>query len=45
MTTAVIGATGRVGGEIVRGVLAWGDGVAARRLKGLHIRPGRHAHR
>jgi uncharacterized protein YbjT (DUF2867 family) len=29
MTTAVIGATGRVGREIVRGVLARGDGVAA----------------
>ena len=29
MTTAVIGATGRVGGEIVRGVLARGDAVAA----------------
>src|SRR5262244_3770341 len=29
MTTAVIGATGRVGSEIVRGVLARGDGVTA----------------
>jgi hypothetical protein len=29
MTTAVIGATGRVGSEIVRGVLARGDAVAA----------------
>ena len=29
MTTAVIGATGRVGSEIVRGVLAGGDPVAA----------------
>jgi uncharacterized protein YbjT (DUF2867 family) len=29
MTTAVIGATGRVGGEVVRGVLARGDEVAA----------------
>jgi nucleoside-diphosphate-sugar epimerase len=29
MTTAVIGATGRVGSEIVRGVLARGDTVAA----------------
>jgi uncharacterized protein YbjT (DUF2867 family) len=28
MTTAVIGATGRVGSEIVRGVLARGDAVA-----------------
>lgn len=27
MTTAVIGATGRVGSEIVRGVLARGDAV------------------
>src|SRR6185503_6810228 len=53
MTTAVIGATGRVGGEIVRGVLARGDAVAAlvrdpdkaRRAfgepNGLHIRPTR----
>jgi uncharacterized protein YbjT (DUF2867 family) len=51
MTTAVIGATGRVGSEIVRGVLARGDEVAvlvrdpdkARRAfgdrHGLHIRP------
>jgi uncharacterized protein YbjT (DUF2867 family) len=50
MTTAVIGATGRVGSEIVRGVLARGDAVAAlvrdpdkaRRVfgepDGLHIR-------
>jgi uncharacterized protein YbjT (DUF2867 family) len=50
MTTAVIGATGRVGREIVRGVLARGDAVAAlvrdpgkaRRVLGepggLHIR-------
>ena len=29
MTTAVIGATGRVGSEIVRGLLARGDAVAA----------------
>ena len=29
MTTAVIGATGRVGSQIVRGVLARGDAVAA----------------
>jgi putative NADH-flavin reductase len=29
MSTAVIGATGRVGSEIVRGVLARGDAVAA----------------
>ncbi len=29
MTTTVIGATGRVGREIVRGVLARGDAVAA----------------
>jgi uncharacterized protein YbjT (DUF2867 family) len=29
MTTAVIGATGRVGGEIVRGLLASGDAVTA----------------
>ena len=29
MTTAVIGATGRVGGEIVRGLLERGDAVAA----------------
>jgi uncharacterized protein YbjT (DUF2867 family) len=29
MTTAVIGATGRVGSEIVRGLLARGDEVAA----------------
>jgi uncharacterized protein YbjT (DUF2867 family) len=28
MTTAVIGATGRLGSEIVRGVLARGDAVA-----------------
>jgi NAD(P)H dehydrogenase (quinone) len=53
MTTAVIGATGRVGSEIVRGVLARGDAVAAlvrdpdkaRRAfgepDGLHIRPTR----
>jgi uncharacterized protein YbjT (DUF2867 family) len=53
MTTAVIGATGRVGGEIVRGLLARGDEVAAlvrdadkaRRAFGepdaLHIRPTR----
>jgi uncharacterized protein YbjT (DUF2867 family) len=53
MTTAVIGATGRVGSEIVRGVLARGDTVAAlvrdpgkaRRAfgepNGLHIRPTR----
>src|ERR1700749_4021449 len=53
MTTAVIGATGRVGSEIVRGVLARGDAVTAlvrdpgkaRRTfgepDGLHIRPTR----
>lgn len=29
MTTAVIGATGRVGSQIVRGLLARGDAVAA----------------
>ena len=29
MSTAVIGATGRVGSEIVRGVLARGDAVTA----------------
>jgi uncharacterized protein YbjT (DUF2867 family) len=53
MTTAVLGATGRVGSEIVRGLLARGDAVAAlvrdpdkaRRTfgepDGLHIRPTR----
>jgi NAD(P)H dehydrogenase (quinone) len=53
MTTAVIGATGRVGSEIVRGVLARGEAVTAlvrdpekaRRAFGessaLHIRPTR----
>jgi NAD(P)H dehydrogenase (quinone) len=53
MTTAVIGATGRVGSEIVRGLLARGDPVAAlvrdpdkaRRAfgepDGLYIRPTR----
>jgi len=53
MTTAVIGATGRVGSEIVRGLLACGDPVTAlvrdpgkaRRAfgepGGLHIRPTR----
>jgi NAD(P)H dehydrogenase (quinone) len=53
VTIAVIGATGRVGSEIVRGVLARGDAVAAlvrdpgkaRRTfgepDGLHIRPTR----
>jgi NAD(P)H dehydrogenase (quinone) len=53
VTTAVIGATGRVGSEIVRGVLARGeavtalvrDPVKARRAfgepGGLHIRPTR----
>ena len=53
MTTAVIGATGRVGSEIVRGLLARGETVAAlvrdpgkaRRAfgepGGLHIRPTR----
>jgi uncharacterized protein YbjT (DUF2867 family) len=53
MTTAVIGATGRVGSEVVRGVLRRGDAVAAlvrdpdkaRRVFGepdaLHIRPTR----
>ena len=51
MTTAVIGATGRVGSEIVRGMLARGEAVTAlvrdpdkaRRAfgepGGLHIRP------
>lgn len=51
MSTAVLGATGRVGSEIVRGLLARGDAVAAlvrdpgkaRRAfgepSGLHIRP------
>ena len=29
MSTAVIGATGRIGSEIVRGVLARGDAVTA----------------
>jgi uncharacterized protein YbjT (DUF2867 family) len=53
MTTAVIGATGRVGSEIVRGALERGDAVVAlvrdadkaRRVlggtDGLHIRPTR----
>jgi NAD(P)H dehydrogenase (quinone) len=53
MATAVIGATGRVGSEIVRGVLARGEAVTAlvrdagkaRRAfgepGGLHIRPTR----
>jgi uncharacterized protein YbjT (DUF2867 family) len=53
MSTAVIGATGRVGSQIVRGLLARGDAVAAlvrdpgkaRRAfgdaGGLHIRPTR----
>ena len=53
MTTAVIGATGRIGSEIVRGVLARGDAVTAlvrdpdkaRRAfgepDGLHLRPTR----
>jgi uncharacterized protein YbjT (DUF2867 family) len=53
MTIAVIGATGRVGSEIVRGLLARGDPVAARvrdshkarrafgEPDGLHIRPTR----
>jgi uncharacterized protein YbjT (DUF2867 family) len=53
MTTAVIGATGRVGSEIVRGLLARGDVVTAlvrdpgkaRRTfgepDGLHVRPTR----
>jgi len=53
MTTAVIGATGRVGSEVVRGVLARGaavvalvrDAVKAGRifgeLGGLHLRPTR----
>jgi uncharacterized protein YbjT (DUF2867 family) len=53
MTTGVIGATGRVGSEIVRGVLARGEAVTAlvrdpskaRRAfgepSGLHIRPTR----
>jgi NAD(P)H dehydrogenase (quinone) len=51
MTTAVIGATGHIGGEIVRGLLARGDAVAALvrdhdeasrafgEPDGLHIRP------
>ena len=53
MTTAVIGATGRVGSEIVRGLLARGDAVTALvrdpdkarhafgEPGGLHIRPTR----
>ena len=53
MTTAVIGATGHVGSEIVRGLLERGDAVAAlvrdrdeaRRIfgepDGLHVRPTR----
>src|SRR5580658_10794886 len=53
MTTAVIGATGRIGSQIVGGLLARGDAVAAlvrdpgkaRRAfgdpGGLHIRPTR----
>jgi len=53
VTTAVIGATGHVGSEIVRGLLARGDSVAAlvrdrdeaRRVfgerDGLHVRPTR----
>jgi len=53
MTTAVIGATGHIGGEIVRGLLARGDAVAALvrdhdeasrafgEPDGLHIRPTR----
>jgi NAD(P)H dehydrogenase (quinone) len=53
MTTAVLGATGRVGSEIVRGALERGDAIAAlvrnpdkaRRVfgeaGGLHIRPTR----
>ena len=53
MSTAVIGATGRVGSEIVRGVLARGDAVTALvrdpgkahrafgEPGGLHIRPTR----
>ena len=45
MTTAVIGATGRVGGEVVRGVLARGDEVTALVRDGdpagLCIRPAR----
>jgi NAD(P)H dehydrogenase (quinone) len=53
MTSAVIGATGRVGSEIVRGLLARGEAVTAlvrdpgkaRRAfgepGGLHIRPTR----
>jgi uncharacterized protein YbjT (DUF2867 family) len=53
MTTAVIGGTGRVGSEIVRGMLARGDAVAALlrdpgkghrafgEPDGLHIRPTR----
>jgi uncharacterized protein YbjT (DUF2867 family) len=53
MTTAVIGATGRVGSAIVRGLLVRGDAVAAlvrdpakaRRAfgepDGLHVRPTR----
>ena len=38
MTTAVIGATGRVGSEIVRGVLSRGDAVTA-----LVVTPARPA--
>src|ERR1700723_725769 len=43
MTTAVIGATGRVGSQIVRGLLARGDAVAALvgDPGGLHIRATR----
>src|ERR1700758_2038346 len=53
MTTAVIGATGRVGSQIVRGVLARGEAVTALvgapdkarqafgEPGGLHIRPTR----
>src|SRR5689334_14017176 len=53
MTTAVIGATGRVGSEVVRGALARGEAVTAivrdpakaryafGEAGGLHIRPTR----
>ena len=41
MATAVIGATGRVGSEIVRGLLARGDAVVAlvRDLHDGHLSP------
>jgi hypothetical protein len=45
LTTAVIGATGRVGGEIARGLIALGEAVIAlvREPDGLHIRRTRLA--